>query len=368
MQSRDKQLVRVCGLRKSAPLVARLRQALALAGVLSVAASGRAQPFTPTINPNAIPITVNNQPEKIAVRPKVQEQTVINIALGATANGGNTESYAATLGGRIGYVRTRHQLTAEALGSMGRARQESRNRVDWTSRNAVARLRYDIFVAEHDALFVAIAPRRDAFAGLDLRLQNQIGYLRNLFFFSDAHRFWSELGYDFTYDNFSIIQRTQNVDITNEVRGLNPELAPDGSTVTRTTTVRETGDANFVHSARVFFGYTNRLFASANLSVGVETLLDFQDKRNVRVNSLAELTSSITHSFKLGVQARILFDNVPVPGTRSFDTVAALQLVYTFDSLAGALNAPCPICDCSSQVNAARASCRSSDPLRQISP
>jgi putative salt-induced outer membrane protein YdiY len=348
--------------------VARLGQALVLASVVTFATSGRAQPFSPTINPNAIPITVSNQPEKIAVRPKVQEQTLINIALGATANGGNTESYAATLGGRIGYLRTRHQLTIEALGSMGRARQESRNRVDWTSRNAVARLRYDIFVAEHDALFVAIAPRRDAFAGLDLRLQNQIGYLRNLFFFSDAHRFWSELGYDFTYDNFSVVERTQTEDISDAVRALDPALVPEGSTVTRTTTVRETGDAGYIHSARVFLGYTNRLFASANLSVGVETLLDFQDKRNVRVNGLTELTSSITHSFKLGIQARILFDNVPVPGTRPFDTVAALQLVYTFDSLAGALNAPCPVCDCTSQVNAARASCRSGDPLRQIAP
>jgi hypothetical protein len=333
--------------------------------VLSLAEHVEAQPLTPTISPNASPITVSTQPEKIAVRPKVADQTIVNVAFGATANGGNTKSYGGTLGGRIGQIRDRHQITLEALGSMGGARQQSLRDVKWTSSNAVARARYDLFLSEHDALFVALAPRRDRFAGLDIRLQSQVGYLRNLFFFSDAHRFWSELGYDFTYDNLSIVERTPADDVTDEVRAVAPELVPDGSTITRTVKVREHGGTQFVHSARLFLGYTNRLFASANLSVGVETLLDFQDKKNVRVNGLAELTSSITHSFKFGVQGRVLFDNVPVPGTRPYDTVTAVQLVYTFDSAAGALNAPCPVCDCTSQVQSTIAACRSKEALPQ---
>ena len=327
-----------------------------------------AQPFTPTITPNQAPVGVSMQPEKIAQRPKLSEQTMLSLGLGATANGGNTKSYGGTLGGRAGYIRGRHQLTLEALGSVSAARQESLADVKFTSRNVVARARYDLFLSDHDALFIAVAPRRDTFAGLDIRLQNQIGYLRNLFYFSDSHRFWGELGYDLTYDNFSVVERTESENLTDAVRAANPDLVPEGASITRTVKIKEGAKSERIHSARLFLGYTNRLFASANLSVGVETLLDFQDKENVRVNGLVELTSSITHSFKLGVQGRVLYDHVPVPGLKEYDTVTALQLVYTFDSQAGALNAPCPICDCSAQVQAARSSCRVNDPLRQIVP
>jgi hypothetical protein len=113
-------------------------------------------------------------------------------------------------------------------------------------------------------------------------------------------------------------------------------------------------------------GYTNRLFASASVSLGAETLLDFTRGKNVRVSGLAELTSSITQSFKFGLQGRILFDNDPVPNTGPYDTILAVQLVYTFDSAAGTPNAPCPICNCMAEVQAARAACR--EPLRQLTP
>jgi len=338
--------------------------AAALIAVVLSARQAQAQPFTPSITPNASPIVVSTQPEKIVVaRPKVEQQTVLNVVFGATINGGNTKSYGGSLGGRAGYIRDRHQLTLEALGSMGGARQEDSEKVAWTSRQVVARLRYDLFLSQHDALFVALAPRRDVNAGLNLRLQNQIGYLRNLFYFSDAHRFWSELGYDLTFDRFSVLETTVNADITDQIYP-DPALRPEGVTVTQSTTTRERGKDRRVHSARIFLGYANRLFASANLSVGLETLLDFQDADNVRLNGLAELTSSITQSFKLGVQGRVLYDHVPVPGTRNFDTVAAVQLVYTFDSLAGMLVATCPACDCSAQVEAARKECKTSDPQR----
>jgi hypothetical protein len=319
-----------------------VRIALLLAAAL-VLSSARvlAQPLTPTINPSSSPITVYQQPEKVAARPKVADQRLASIAFGATVNAGNTRSYAGNLGGRFGLIRDRHQLTVEALGTLGGARPPSgdergKRNVEWTSRSAISRVRYDLFVSPMDALFVAIAPRRDRFAGLQLRLQNQIGYLRNLYFPVDAHRFWSELGYDFTYDNFGPV----------EGKTPPPVMMPPAPK-----------DRGFVHSARLFLGYTNRLSPTANLSLGAETLLDFQDAQNVRVNGLVELTSSITHSFKLGVQGRLLFDNVPVTDTDKYDVVGVAQLVYTFDSQAGALNAPCPICDCTQQVQAARASC-----------
>lgn len=346
--------------KRSCPRVSRV--ALPLLVLLALASTARAQPLKPVINPNTSPIVVTIQPEKVAVRPDVEEQALLNIAFGATINGGNTKSYGGTLGGRAGYLRDRHQLMLEALGTMGGARQDRLTEVEWTSRNVVARLRYDLFLSENDALFVALAPRRDVFAGLNLRLQNQIGYLRNLFHYSDAHRFWTELGYDFTFDKFSIVETQQSTDITDQVRAVDPTLVPEGATITRTSRMREPGGDHFVHSARVFLGYTNRLFAASNLSMGLETLLDFQEARNVRLNGLVELTSSVTDTFKLGVQARVMFDNVPVPGTRTYDTVTAVQLVYTFDSLAGRVVEVCPVCDCSAAVEAARAVCKAREP------
>jgi Protein of unknown function, DUF481 len=301
-----------------------------------------AQVFSPTLTPGTSPIVVVEQDEKAGVRPKVADQRLVNIAFGATALSGNTKSYAGNLGGRFGLIRDRHQAMLEALGTLGSSRTGTDAGVHWTARSVIARARYDLFLSQMDAIFVAMAPRRDRFAGLGLRLQNQIGYLRNLFFPVDAHRFWTELGYDFTYDVFSKIESTSS------------------ATTAPTTAPAPTADQpHFIHSARVFLGYTNRLSATAALSVGMENLLDFVDKKNVRVNGLVEFTSSITHTFKLGLQSRLLFDNVPVTGAKSkLDAIVVAQLVYTFDSNAGAPLPACPVCDCTAQVTATRNACR----------
>lgn len=296
----------------------------------------QAQSFSPTINPTAPPIVIQTTPEKVAVRPTVSDQKIVNIAFGATVNGGNTKSYAGNLGGRFGLIRDQQQLMVEALGTLGGARQGKIADVEWTSRNVIARARYDRFLSQYDALFVAMGPRRDTFAGLKLRLQNQVGYLRNLYFPSDAHRVWVEGGYDFTYDNIG------------ELQG-NTAMMPPPS---------DKKDDKFIHSARVFFGYTNRLSQTANLSLGVENLFDFVTPGNYRVNGLVELTSSITQTFKLGLQSRIMYDRKPVTGAEPYDAVAVAQLVYTFDSLAGRVISSCPACDCTALVQAARASCR----------
>ena len=313
-----------------------------LACVFEVA-SAHAQPLNPIINPGASPIVVSQQPEKIAVRPTVVNRTLLNVAFGGVLMGGNTKSYAANLGFRFGLNRERHQLTLEALGSLGYSRQSGQMgeepALEPTAQNTIARARYDQFVSASDALFVAMAPRHDSFAGLKLRLQNQVGYSRNFYAHADAHRLWGELGYDFTYDHF---------------------MEPEGeSEQEMSMDDEEQKKSNNVHSARIFFGYTNHLSTTAHMSVGAETLLDFMDKDNVRVNGLAELTSSVTQSFKLGVQSRVMFDNVPAPDVgNTTDVIVAVQLVYTFDSSTVPATA-CPPCDCTEQVNAARDACRS---------
>jgi putative salt-induced outer membrane protein YdiY len=311
--------------------------------------SSAAQAFNPTINPTNPAIVVSTQPEKAPIRPKVEYQKLINIAFGATANGGNTKSYGGNLGGRFGYIRENHQLMVEALGTLSGARQGKLTAVDWTSRNVTARVRYDLFLSQYDALFVAIAPRRDRFAGLDLRLQNQLGYLRNLYYPSDAHRVWGEFGYDLTYDNVGPLEGQ-------------PTMTAPAPTSAGKCDEDERDDTCLVHSARLFLGYTNRISPTANLSLGIENLLEPANLGNYRMNGLIELTSSITQTFKLGVQSRVLYDREPVQPAKKFDVVAVAQLVYTFDSLAGTVVGGCPACDCTAQVAAARAACRVPEP------
>lgn len=319
------------------------------------------------------PVAVAQHSEAPPSPPPVADQFILTLNAGATLNGGNTESYAANGGGRFTLIRHPHQLNAEILGTLGYAKVGGTNDVEQNAANVIGRLRYDLFLSRMDALFIAIQPRRDTFAGLDLRLQNQVGYLRNLYFPSESHRLWTELGYDLTFDNFAEIE---SVSVES-----NPSDLPapgENQEITRTTRTIVEPDNEIVHSGRIFLGYSNLLHPAANLNLGVETLLDVEHGKNVRVNGTAELTSSLTERFKLGVQFRILFDNVPVsPELKKYDTITAIQLIYTYDSLAGKpAEAPAPAepaCDCTDEVLKAQAACASGqapalEPVQPVVP
>jgi putative salt-induced outer membrane protein YdiY len=294
-------------------------------------------PITPD-RPVAVPITQFSQAP--ATRPPVPNRIAANVSVGTALNGGNTRSYAGTLGGRFLLTRFPHQVTVEALGNWTKSRVtqtdsatgESTQSLETTASNILAKARYDIFLAKNDALFVAMAPRNDRFAGLDMRLQNQAGYLRNLYVPADNHRLWLEVGYDGTYDNI--------------------HLGPVGTTAAVPAGTKE---IDFVHSARVFVGYSNALTQLATLNVGVESLFDVEDKNNTRVNAVAELTSSLSQRFKLSIQSRLLYDQTPVQGKEKTDYITTAQLVFSFDTFTPP--PACPACDCSAEVAQAKASC-----------
>jgi hypothetical protein len=308
----------------------------------------------------ATPVVITQHTEAaMAAAVEMPKQVVINIGAGGTLSSGNTQSIAANAGGQLAYRKSRHQIGLEVLGTVGFADDPSDQKTDYerNSGGVIGRGRYDLFLSANDALFLAVQPRRDVNAGLNLRLQNQAGYLRNLYTTGDDHRLWTEAGYDLTYDNFSRLTTTTVTDITGDV---DPDdtMDEDGvmGTVTRTTSRDVKPAPEIVHSARLFFGYVNRLNAVATASLGVETLLEPRDLHNVRVNALADLTSSLTARFKLGIQFRALFDNVPVAGKEKLDTITALQLIYNYDSLTPAAPAA-PPCDCTADVAAAEAAC-----------
>jgi hypothetical protein len=306
--------------------VARALRALPLFAVL----------VAPTVQAQFKPPPVATSERPTLALPSNERQITANISAGATLNGGNTKSFGATLGGRFQLIMRPHQLMIEALGTYTSARAADDNSVHPTAMNAIGRARYDIYLSENNALFAAIGPRFDQFAGLDLRLQSQLGYLRNLYKPADNHRLWLEMGYDGTYDNFSLFR---------------PHGAPPVDPMAPTPPADD-----FIHSARVFTGYTNLLTPLATLNLGVELLYDLEHPDNVRVNSSAEITSSLSEHFKLSVLTRILFDNVEVQGKEKTDYITAAQLVYTFDSVTPP--PACPACDCSEEVAAAKSACK----------
>lgn len=269
------------------------------------------------------------------VAPAHPNQITASISAGATLNGGNTRSYGATAGGRFQLIRSPHQLSLDALFTYTAAAPNADADVDTTAQNVVGRARYDIYLSENNALFAALAPRIDRFAGIDLRLQTQVGYLRNLYNPSPNHRLWGEIGYDGTYDN------------------LTPWL-PQGQV--RAPGVPRPPADEFIHSGRLFVGYTNLLTPLATLNLGVEVLYDFKLAKNVRVNPTIELTSSLSARFKLSLLSRILFDNDPVEGKKKTDYVTTAQLVFTYDSITPP--PACPACDCSEEVAAAKSACK----------
>jgi putative salt-induced outer membrane protein YdiY len=286
------------------------------------------------VHAQVVPPTEHSERAVLAALPH-PEQITASISSGATLNGGNTKSFAATVGGRLQLIRMPHQFMVEGLGTYTAARAADDNRVHPTATNVIGRARYDIYLSENNALFAALAPRADRFAGLDLRLQMQVGYLRNLYKPADNHRLWFEVGYDGTYDNFS--------------RWL-PHGAPPPMPMPNAK------GSDFVHSGRGFLGYTNLLTPLATLNLGVELLYDFEDSDNVRVNTTAEITSSISTRFKLSLLSRMLFDNVPVPTKEKTDYITTAQLVFTYDSITPP--PACKACDCSDEVAAAKSSCR----------
>ncbi len=299
------------------------------------------------------------QHTETVVAPAVElpRQLVINLGAGGTYNSGNTDSIAANAGGQLSYKKDDHQLALEALGTVSFADDPAIEGTDY-ERNAgsvIGRGRYDLFLSRSDALFVALAPRRDVNAGLDLRLQNQVGYLRNLFYPGDDHRLWLEAGYDLTYDNFAELTQTLEENVTADAPMLAIDDQGNSWTVKRTRDIVTEPDPEIVHSIRLFFGYNNRLSELATASLGLETLLEPQDLANVRMTGVADLSSSVSSRFKVGVQFRVLYDNVPVPGKEKVDTITALQLIYNYDSLAAP--AAAPVCDCSAEVAAAEAAC-----------
>lgn len=275
-----------------------LRSIVVLAGLAAVGPGlARAQP--------AAAEQFQEKATKPSEKPK-EKALQWTASLGAVLSLGNTKSWTVSGGTSFRLVRGIHAFHATGAINYGQADLpgDTRGYVN-TARNINLKARYDIFFTPMDAAFVGIVYRWDTFAGLDARVQGQVGYLRNFYKSKDGkQRFWGEAGYDITYDNYYP----------------NPLIDP--------TTMAVLDNTAIVHSARFFLGYDNHLNDAVTLLTGVETLLDMQDAADVRVNWNATLTSKVAKILSVQLAMAVLFDNVPVPTKEKTDFTSQLNLVF----------------------------------------
>jgi putative salt-induced outer membrane protein YdiY len=255
---------------------------------------------------SAQPAAIEQHVEEVKVDAFQADVTTLTANIGAAFNTGNTEAWQINTGSDFGLVRDRHGLgigMAFAYGRANVATDTSDAMVD-TVRNLKARARYDFFLTPMDALFLAGVYRWDTFAGLDTRVQGQLGYMRN-FFKEEKHRFWGELGYDITYDNYDP----------------DPLLDPDTMAVLP-------GD-DVVHSVRAFLGYDNQINEQVTYLTGFEGLLNVEDTDDLRLAWDNALRSSIGGGFQLELKFSLAADLQPVAGTKKLDTTTLVNLLYT---------------------------------------
>jgi putative salt-induced outer membrane protein YdiY len=270
---------------------------LCLTAVLVLAsASARAQPTD-----------APHHAEKVAAEPFQKDVTTFSASLGGSLNTGNTQAMLLNAGTVFAIVRGRHGLGLSMDFAYGRANLPS-DTVDAlvdTARNLRSRGRYDLFLTEMDALFLAGVYRWDTFAGLDARLSGQVGYLRNLLK-QDEVRLWGELGYDLTYDNFD----------------------PDPLRDPNNASVRLKG-YQYTHSARLFLGYDYKLNTAVALLAGAEGLLNVERPKDFRFNFDVAVRSSIIGRLQLELKLSMQLDTEPVPGKEKLDAQTKANLIYT---------------------------------------
>lgn len=250
-------------------------------------------------------VETHSMGEKYADEAPPEDSTTWTASAGGVLSTGNTQKLTLNGGTDLALVRGAHGFGFKAnvvygLSDVVRGDGDTFETKDAFNVNAKAR--YDFYFTDLDAIFGAVAYRHDRFAGLEHRVQGQLGYLRNVFR-EENHRLWGELGGDLTYDY---------------------QYQDDG--MGNITNGEET-----VFSIRAFVGYDNHLSETLTFATGLEFLLPPADVENVRVTWDNTLTSKLWESLSLELKFLALFDNEPVesiPAKSKLDTLTTLSLVY----------------------------------------
>lgn len=231
--------------------------------------------------------------------------TELEIAAGGLFASGNSKNLAATSSGKFKLRREANQFTSAAAVNYARAAPDNDSPMETTVENYQGKVRYDRFLGAGVAAFLSVTGRRDRFQGLDLRLNVDPG-IAYYFIDEKGHQLWSELGYDLQYD----VRRDENL----------AEARANGEDQDKTE-VR--------HHGRAFVGYDNSLNDKVSFNTGVEYLQGIVETENWRLNWDIGLTSTVSESFSIATTFMLKYDNNPLAGVETTDTMTAINLVYS---------------------------------------
>lgn len=253
------------------------------------------------------------------------DETTWNLAAGANISTGNTRARNFNAGTDFYILRGNHALTFRTAFVFGQADIDGSGGEGYeiNSRNLNSRLRYDLFLTDHDALFVAVAHRWDTFAGLQTRVQLQAGYLRNLIK-NESTRAWIEAGYDYTFDNR---RNSENQ------RVICSQADVDAMIGGCTRVVHNFQD---IHALRLFYGTTHAFNENVSMATGLEFLINLNELQggeadrfeDIRLNWEASLNARLIEKLAIELKFRMQYDRVPA-ATEEVDTNTLISLIYS---------------------------------------
>ena len=238
----------------------------------------------------------------------------VSIGAGGLFSAGNSRTIAMTTLGKLRLRRDEHQLSVALAANFARAAAKHGEPVDTTVENYQGLLRYDYYLTNDVSLFLQSSGRRDRFQGLDLRLNVDPG-VAYYFINTKTHRLQVEGGYDLQYDIRRDASREQPV----------PDDAPPG-----TLPGPRLDKTKTLHNARLFLGYENKLRKEVAFIASVEYLQNFADVGTYRFIADIGLKSNIAERLALATTYTARYENKPLPNVDELDSIASINLVYTF--------------------------------------
>jgi len=233
-----------------------------------------------------------------------KEATELGVSLGGLASSGNSRSMAVTSGGKLRLRRDDNQFSVAAAANFARSAANDGEPMETTVENYQGRARYDRFLGQGVAAFLALSARRDRFQGLDLRLNVDPGFAY-YFLDDDQTQLWSELGYDLQYD----VRSSEILDAA-EAEG------------------NELSATRLRHSGRLYVGYEASLNDAVSIGTGLEYLQGVPETRFWRLNWDGGVSSSISGRFSIATTVSVKYDNRPLPSVEKTDVTTAISLVY----------------------------------------
>ncbi len=253
--------------------------------------------------------------DKEEERKKKVSELAFNI--GGLFTAGNSRSSAVTVGIKSRLRRGDHQLSLAMAGNYartGKVGTESTTTVE----NLQGMARYDYFVLKPLAIFAQLTGRRDRFQGLDLRLNADIG-AAYFFVQEEKQRLWAELGYDFQFDS-----RTDDV-----LNGIKPGSGATPDPTCANSPGRCADRTKVSHSVRSFLGYENKLNETVSFITSLEYLQSVQHADAARLNFDIGIKAQVVNHLSVATTYSMRYDNAPLKGVVSSDSIAAVNLVYT---------------------------------------